>query len=50
MMMSDTEARTNQIMAEKLKYAVDMTKKNFDFDLKTVIGPVEKHKQRRKSK
>ena len=38
MMMSDSEARMNQTMAEKLKYAVDMIKKNFDFDLKTIVG------------
>ena len=48
MMISDNEARMNQTMAEKLKYAVDMIKKNFDFDLKTIIGPPEKHKQRKK--
>lgn len=39
MMMSDNEARMNQTMAEKLKYAVDMIKKNFDFDLKAIVGP-----------
>jgi hypothetical protein len=50
MMMSDSEARMNQTMAEKLKYAVDMIKKNFDFDLKTIIGPAERHRQRKKSK
>ena len=49
-MMSDSQARMNQTMAEKLKYAVDMIKKNFDFDLKSITGPPEKHKQRKKSK
>lgn len=39
MMISDTEARMNQTMAEKLKYAVEMVKKNFDFDLKNILGP-----------
>lgn len=39
MLMSDNEARMNQIMADKLRYAVDMIKKNFDFDLKAIIGP-----------
>ncbi len=38
-MMSDNEARMNQTMADKLKYAVDMIKKNFDFDLKAILGP-----------
>lgn len=38
MLMSDTEARMNQAMADKLKYAVDMIKKNFDLDLKTILG------------
>ena len=40
----------NQTMADKLKYAVDMIKKNFDLDLKTIIGPPETHKQRKKPK
>ncbi len=40
MMMSDNEARMNQITADKLKYAVDMIKKNFDFDLKMLMGPL----------
>lgn len=48
--MSDNEARTNQAMADKLRYAVDMIKKNFDFDLKTIIGQVEAHRQRKKPK
>ncbi len=39
MLMSDTQARMNQTMADKLKYAVDMVKKNFDFDLKNILGP-----------
>lgn len=29
----------NQSIADKLKYAVDMIKKNFDFDLKAILGP-----------
>ena len=40
----------NQTMADKLKYAVDMVKKNFDFDLKNILGPNESHKQRKKPK
>lgn len=39
MCMSDSEAKLNKGMAEKLKYAVDMIKKSFDFDLKAIIGP-----------
>lgn len=50
MLMSDSEARMNQTMADKLKYAVDMIKKNFDFDLKAIVGPAESHRQRKKSK
>lgn len=50
MMMSDGEARMNQTVADKLKYAVDMIKKNFDVDLKLILGPVEVHKQRKKPK
>ena len=49
-MMSDGEARMNQTVADKLKYAVDMIKKNFDVDLKLILGPVEVHKQRKKPK
>lgn len=37
-------------MADKLRYAVDMLKKNFDFDLKAIIGQVETHRQRKKPK
>ena len=40
MMMSDSEARMMEGYADKLNYVLDMICKNFDIDLKTVLGPI----------
>lgn len=50
MMMSDTEARMKEGYADKLAYALDMVRKNFDVDLKIILGPIEHHKLRKKPK
>ena len=50
MMMSDGDARNNQVRADKLKYAVEMNKKGFNIDVNGLLGPEEKHKQRKKPK
>lgn len=50
MYMSDAEARTLQENAEKMKYAVEMARKNFDVDTENLLLSASETKRRKNPK
>lgn len=50
MYISDTEARTLQENAEKMKYAVEMARKNFDIDTQNLLISSTDFKRRKNPK
>ena len=50
MYISDTEARMLQDNAEKMKYAVEMARKNFDVDTQNLLGGSGDFKKRKNPK
>jgi len=50
MYISDTEARMLQDNAEKMKYAVEMARKNFDVDTQNLLAGVGDFKKRKNPK
>jgi hypothetical protein len=50
MLISDHEARMRQDNAEKMKYAVEMVRKNFDIDTQNLLNKNDSFKNRKSPK